>query len=400
MKVLISAYACTPGRGSEPGAGWAFALAAARDHEVWVLTRRKNLEEITNFLQRENMVGRIHPIEVELPTWVMRLKKGSVATALYYAAWQAKVARLSRKLHRSVEFDVMHHVTFASDWMPVGITAVPGVPLIWGPVGGSTLTAWALWRWLGARGLALDVLRIAATVPARLTFGTAIARRASLVVAQNDDVATQFKRFGPTVVRPNVILQPLENGSDRRSDPPTVMFVGRLVAWKGVRLVAAVIGHPLLRDWRLEMYGDGPESKWLRRFAERNGLTHRMTLYGQRPRADVLEALQRADVFLFPSTHDSAPWAVGEALMAGCPVVCLDRGGPPRLLRQQGGIVVPASGAVVEALARGVLDAAALGRVDVKWDSETLADEITSWYDSVVDPERSRRSSIGGSELS
>jgi glycosyltransferase involved in cell wall biosynthesis len=244
------------------------------------------------------------------------------------------------------------------------------------------------------------VLRIAATVPARLTFGAAAARRSSLVVAQNDDVARQFQRYGPTVVRPNVILERLENGSDRRGDPPTVMYVGRLLAWKGVRLVAAVLTHPLLREWRLEMYGDGPERKWLHRFAERNHLTDRMTLFGQCPRADVLEALQRADVFLFPSTHDSAPWAVGEALMAGCPVVCLDRGGPPRLLRGRGGIVVPPRGAVVEALARAVLDAAALGRVDVKWDSDTLADEVSSWYDGVVDPERSSRRSIEPSEQS
>ena len=42
MKVLISAYICAPHRGSEPGAGWNWSLAAAEDNEVWVLTRERN----------------------------------------------------------------------------------------------------------------------------------------------------------------------------------------------------------------------------------------------------------------------------------------------------------------------------------------------------------------------
>ena len=42
MKVLMSAYACEPGKGSEPAVGWNWALQAARRHEVWVLTRGNN----------------------------------------------------------------------------------------------------------------------------------------------------------------------------------------------------------------------------------------------------------------------------------------------------------------------------------------------------------------------
>lgn len=38
-----------------------------------------------------------------------------------------------------------------------------------------------------------------------------------------------------------------------------------------------------------------------------------------------------ADVFLFPSLHDEGGWVVGEALAAGLPVVCIDRGGPPAI---------------------------------------------------------------------
>ena len=39
MKILISAYACEPNRGSEPGVGWHTVWELAKNLEVWVLTR-------------------------------------------------------------------------------------------------------------------------------------------------------------------------------------------------------------------------------------------------------------------------------------------------------------------------------------------------------------------------
>jgi len=57
---------------------------------------------------------------------------------------------------------------------------------------------------------------------------------------------------------------------------------------------------------------------------------------GARPRAEVLDAMGTADALVHPSMHDAASWCVAEALQLGCPVVCLDRGGPPILVRRSG----------------------------------------------------------------
>ena len=38
LRVLISAYACEPDKGSEPEVGWKWALHLARFHDVCVLT--------------------------------------------------------------------------------------------------------------------------------------------------------------------------------------------------------------------------------------------------------------------------------------------------------------------------------------------------------------------------
>ncbi|WP_318780277.1 hypothetical protein [Atlanticothrix silvestris] len=38
MRILISAYACEPGQGSEPGVGWNVVREVSKYHHVWVLT--------------------------------------------------------------------------------------------------------------------------------------------------------------------------------------------------------------------------------------------------------------------------------------------------------------------------------------------------------------------------
>ena len=52
----MSAYACEPGKGSEPGVGWNWALQAAQFHEVWVVTRANNRAAI-----RENSAATQFP---------------------------------------------------------------------------------------------------------------------------------------------------------------------------------------------------------------------------------------------------------------------------------------------------------------------------------------------------
>ena len=42
-RILLSAYACEPNKGSEKGVGWHWAIEIAhRGHEVWVIKREKN----------------------------------------------------------------------------------------------------------------------------------------------------------------------------------------------------------------------------------------------------------------------------------------------------------------------------------------------------------------------
>jgi hypothetical protein len=63
MKVLMCAYACWPGLGSEPGVGW--ACAGAHEHEVWVLTHSANATAIDAVLEEDDSLAGLHPVSLQ-----------------------------------------------------------------------------------------------------------------------------------------------------------------------------------------------------------------------------------------------------------------------------------------------------------------------------------------------
>lgn len=95
-------------------------------------------------------------------------------------------------------------------------------------------------------------------------------------------------------------------------------------------------------DWEYLIVGAGPEEERLRRLAHRLGVAGRVRFTGWLPRPEVLRLLASSDVFLILSLHDSYSWATLEAMAAGLPVVCLDRGGPALLVDERVGVKVPA----------------------------------------------------------
>jgi glycosyltransferase involved in cell wall biosynthesis len=386
MRVLISAYACEPGRGSEPGAGWAWARAAAERHEVWLLTRTDFAASIERTLAAEpGLRKHLHLVPLDLPAWLVQRRRGEVGDRWYYPMWQVAAWRVASILHRQVHFDVAHHLTFGSDSMPAGVAWLRGLPLVWGPVGGSGGPPWRLWRWLGWRGFLFEVSREVGTRTNRRLFGRPVARRAALVVAQNNDVAHAFRAARRVVVEPHIAVEGMSTSRvDGRRAGRRAVFVARLVPWKGARLAVACLARPAAAGWHLDLYGTGPDADNVRRLADRLGVADRVTFKGQHPRTEVLAALDTADALLFPSMHDSAGWAVAEALSRGCPVVCLDRGGPAVLVGPGEGVRVPVRGDVVGELAHAL--ASLPGRIPPsdRWAPARIPGLVTSWYEQTA----------------
>jgi glycosyltransferase involved in cell wall biosynthesis len=332
LRVLVSAFSCEPGKGSEPEVGLRTVLAAATCHDVWVLTNDADAPALQRFLDEHPLGSRIY---VEPIPFGVDLNGLDLFTFhRYYDRWQRRAGARGLELERHVGFEVIHHATMSTVWTRVGIASLPK-PLVWGPVGGGVEPPWSLLPELGVRGLFDDMLRVASRrLLAQLPAMRHNPRAAAVIFAQNQATARRLRALAKTIVLPNATV--VEPGAV----PPTsrrtrdVVLVGRIVGWKG--------GHLALRAFRqvthpeaiLRIYGEGPDRSRLEQAARRWGLADRVRFEGWIPRSSLLPQIARAGVLLHPSFHDDASLAVAEALSLGTPVVCLEHGGPAEVARR------------------------------------------------------------------
>jgi glycosyltransferase involved in cell wall biosynthesis len=386
-KLLLSAFACHPNKGSEPGVGWAFLVAALEVcDQVHLLTRSDSLHEIQEALtsdQRDRCV--IHG--VVLPRNSNKLADSiPCGHQIFYLEWQRRAKNIIANLHAVHNFSIVHHVTYANDWMPVRLARSIDVPFVWGPIGGATSTPSRLLAYQGPRGVIAEVVRKVATNFARFTFARSTANAASLIVAANEDVVRSFARYsGKVVTEPNAAITLPIGPPSARSPSFDIVGAGRLVSWKGWALALEAIST-IDKRYTFHLFGDGPDRTRLERRSRRLGIDDRVYFHGNVSRERLLHNVSEAHAFLFPSFHDTSPWAVAEALTLGCPVVCLDLGGPKELLRRGGGSVVPYRGRHVA----NRLGAALMNPVPPfdrsAWHADRLPTILRSWYQQCLGP--------------
>jgi len=90
--------------------------------------------------------------------------------------------------------------------------------------------------------------------------------------------------------------------------------------------------------------GQGPAEKRWHRLAETLGIAAQLDWISWVNQKDLAALYARHDLLLFPSLHDSGGMVVLEAMSHGLPVVCLDIGGPGRMVNALCGRVIATAG--------------------------------------------------------
>ena len=406
MKVLVGAYACRPGEGSEPGMGWNTARELARHHEVWVLTVEDNRAVIEAELARHPVPG-MHVVCCNPPR-PLHHWQGQRFGRLHYWFWYWQAYRLARQLHDQVGFDVSHHVTYSRYCVPSFLVFLP-VPFVWGPLAGGESAPYAFWKDFSWRGRAYEMLRNASrwlgeiNPLVRLT-----ARRSAIAFVSTVETATRVRKIGAkrieTVSGQGVNSQELTQLKTQAkkvaSQPQGVRFLsmGRLLHWKGFHLGLRAFAQANLGDAEFWIVGEGPERRRLEALADQLALGARVRFLGSLPRDKALAILGDCEVLIHPSLHDFFPVVCLEAMAAGKPVLCLDLGGPSVQVTDETGYRIAAHdpGQVVRDMAmamaqlatnpqlRQQLGQAGQSRVTQSYNWNTRGSLLTEFYQQVV----------------
>jgi glycosyltransferase involved in cell wall biosynthesis len=332
MKVLISAWACEPGRGSENEVGYRTVMAAATKHEVWAITNPSAVSALHRTLSDADMSDRIHLHPLEFGVTGDRFEHlGMLGFQRYYNAWQKEAARIARDLDARVDFDVVHHATLSSYWTRAGVAEL-NKPLVWGPVGGGVNAPLGLLPELGGRGNLENAARsLARPFLARLPPVRRAQHHARFIFAQNRETASKLRPASEIRVMPNALATEVEGSTSVKRRGEEIFFVGRLLPWKAPTLAVRVLASMNNGDAKLHVFGEGPERRRVERLARSLGVYERVVFEGLLPRPQLLTRLVRAGALIHPSLHEEAGMCVAEALGLGTPVVSLQHGGPPEI---------------------------------------------------------------------
>ncbi|MBD2340544.1 glycosyltransferase family 4 protein [Calothrix sp. FACHB-156] len=346
LKILISAYACMPNMGSEPGVGWNTVVELAKYHQVWVLTRENNQSPIEAELAQNPIPG-INFIYCEPPRWACWWKAGQLP---HYYWWQLSAYLKARQLNSEIGFDVVHHLTYVRYSTPSFLSLLP-VPFIWGPVGGGETAPSAFWQDFSWQGKVYEILRALAHRIGEIDpFTRLTARRSILVRATTEDTAKrlyQMQAVNVEVFSESGISQDeiehLARYPQPLSSPVRFISMARLLHWKGLHLgIRAFALADLPDDTEYWILGEGPEKERLQALAAELNVTERVKFWGRLSRDQTLSKLSECHVLLHPSLHDSGGWVCLEAMAAGRPVICLDLGGPSVQVTPEVGVKIPA----------------------------------------------------------
>jgi glycosyltransferase involved in cell wall biosynthesis len=353
MKVLLSAYACEPDKGSEPAVGWQWVQQIARFHDVWVITRANNRGAIDAAL-RERPLPNVQWIYTDLPAWTQFWKKREVGLHLYYYLWQVLAYFRARTHYRQIRFDVTHHVTFGKYWVPSLLWLLPP-PFVFGPVGGGEKPPFAFWSDYGMRGKIIDGIRYLTQRAAHADpFLRLAVARAAVAIGVTEQTAAELRKLGAkrVLVHPQWamperdFLRLSSREGSSAGNRLRVISIGRLLHWKGFHLTIRAFAefYQSHHDAELWIVSDGPERGRLEQLARSLGVAEAVVFSGHLPTlADVYRKLKESDVLVHPALHEAFGNVCLEAMAAGKPVICLDIGGPAMQVTESTGFKIAAT---------------------------------------------------------
>ena len=350
-RILLSCFSCSPLWGSEPGVGWNWLKELAKHYDVVLLTHSFFKEH----LEPELCARPIANLELHYcsaPAFGVHPHK-QLNSRIFYIWWQWNLARRVKQLIRTQSFDLIHHLTWGTFRFPTFLGRL-GVPLVMGPLGGGEVAPMKFYAGLPLKTRVREWVRAMSLHLARLDplamWGP---RAASLVLCKTEETLRALPAslraralIAPEIGSPEVDVscrRPLSSDANR---PFKLLYAGQITGWKGVAFLLHSMsllvhaGH----DVELDMAGSGPLHGYMEKEILRLGLDDRVHLLGMLPRPDLMKLYAQADLFVFPSLHDSSGNVVLESLSRGLPVVCLDLGGPKYYVTPECGTVVSTQG--------------------------------------------------------
>lgn len=349
---LISAYACEPGKGSEPGVGWNWAMELAKENRVLVITRSNNKPAIDARCSADpnpNLTFFYCDVPRKFAFW----KRGQRGLHLYYVLWQVCCYRLAQKICAAQQIDFAMTLTFGNMWLPTFMHRLP-CAFIWGPVGGGEGIPKALCPRFSLKKRAIEKVRgINKIVHITNPWFIQICKKAKTIIVRTPDslncIPSKYRSKCMTLIETGIstmdisFFETIRKERQPEDHPKDFVICGNLVPKKLVSLAVEAFSLAFKDDKsaRLHIIGDGPEQQKVRSLIGRLGLCDKIIMHGGIKREDALKLMASCRALIVTSAFEGGSWVLFEAMLLKMPVICFDTSGMSVVVTPETGVLIP-----------------------------------------------------------
>lgn len=353
LSVLVNAYACSPGMGSEPGMAWNWCVNLAKHCELHIITEgefRDKIETVVPTLpQGGNMHFYYNPVSEEIRK--MCWNQGDWRFYKYYREWQWRTYEMAREICRDTRIDILHQLNMIGFREPGYLWKMEGIPFVWGPIGGLKQFPVAYLKGAGMKMQLFNRLKNCINV-CQIKYGKRVGNalhRASLLISSIPDSYRAIKNYRhlESAIIPETGCFPSEDVPLGRFDGKEfhVMWVGKFDFRKQLPLALRAVAKAGNPHIHLDVYGTGSDGQVAsaKQLARMSGIERQVAWHGSQSNHAVMEAMRKAQLFFFTSVSEDTSTVVLEAVSNRLPVLCFDACGMAAVIDDKVGRKIPLS---------------------------------------------------------
>lgn len=356
MKILINAYACSPGMGSEPGMAWNWVSNLAKFCELHIITEGEFREKIESVVPTLEQGGNMHfyynPVSEEIRK--MCWNQGDWRFYKYYREWQWKTYLMAKNICSKEQIDILHQLNMIGFREPGYLWKLSkenGVPFVWGPIGGLKQFPLAYLQGADLKMKLFNRLKNFLNIwqlKHEKRVDEAL-KTAKLLVSSIPDSYRALKRYKgmESIIIPETGCFSSDDVSMDRFDDQEfhVMWVGKFDFRKQLPLALKAIAIANNPNVVLDIYGGGSDVQIAsaKKLVDSIGINEKVVWHGNQPNDVVNNAMRNAQLFFFTSISEDTSTVVLEAVSNHLPVLCFDACGMAAVIDHNVGRKIPLS---------------------------------------------------------
>lgn len=402
-KILVSAYALSPVRGSECAVGWEITKRLGQYFDVTVLMCTKTpsgnnfAEEVENYLNEFGLIDNVSFVYVSMP------KKAKIYTWLHdmgfwpafywgYNCWQKSAFKVAEKLHNTKKFDLAYQLNMIGFREPGYLWKLP-IPFVWGPTNGFHSIPFSFLKSFKGKEYFFQYLKhVFNKIQIKISSRSKKAARKAAIVWCVDEVAQKnlVKWKAKTDLLQETGLGIVDNvlynikAKFESQNVLKLVWSGMITPGKalGILIDALLINKDL--NFKLVVLGDGPLLQEMKLKAK--SINHKIDWMGWLPKEEAVDQVKSSDLLIHTSLKEGTPHSILEAIAHSVPVVCHDTCGMGVAVNDKNGFKIPykdfdTSILFISQLIKSIFDSPQI--LNSKFDTIVQTTDMLSWDNKV-----------------